>query len=73
MKAECEETKATQCAECERGLFTATKNHLNKCHVCTVCSSSKSHTELYMHEHTHTLSVLEGQTGLFFSSLAAFL
>ncbi|XP_041797995.1 tumor necrosis factor receptor superfamily member 5 isoform X2 [Chelmon rostratus] len=42
MKAECAGTKATECAECGHGLYTATKNHLSNCHVCKDCSSSNN-------------------------------
>ncbi|TMS11045.1 Tumor necrosis factor receptor superfamily member 5 [Larimichthys crocea] len=42
MKAECDGTKQTECAKCGRELYTATKNHLTKCHVCKSCSSSNN-------------------------------
>nr|XP_046255211.1 tumor necrosis factor receptor superfamily member 5 isoform X2 [Scatophagus argus] len=46
MKAECDSTKETECAECGRGLYTATKNHLNKCHICRDCSSNNNQRKL---------------------------
>uniref|UniRef100_A0A3Q3WZI4 TNFR-Cys domain-containing protein n=1 Tax=Mola mola TaxID=94237 RepID=A0A3Q3WZI4_MOLML len=33
---------ATECAQCNHGLYTATKNHMRKCNICTVCSPSKT-------------------------------
>ncbi|XP_076592582.1 tumor necrosis factor receptor superfamily member 5 [Chaetodon auriga] len=41
-KAECDGTKATECDECRRGFYTATKNHLTNCHVCRDCSPSNN-------------------------------
>nr|XP_020466566.1 tumor necrosis factor receptor superfamily member 5-like [Monopterus albus] len=39
VQSDCDSTKTTQCAECGGGFYTATKNYLNKCHVCKDCSS----------------------------------
>ncbi|XP_028325612.1 tumor necrosis factor receptor superfamily member 5 isoform X2 [Gouania willdenowi] len=38
VKTECTGTRATECAVCGRDLYTATVNHLLKCHVCKDCS-----------------------------------
>lgn len=40
MKAECDDTKKTECAKCEHGSFTAVQNHLTKCRPCKQCSPS---------------------------------
>uniref|UniRef100_H3CRH2 TNFR-Cys domain-containing protein n=1 Tax=Tetraodon nigroviridis TaxID=99883 RepID=H3CRH2_TETNG len=48
MKAECDGTKATECAECGRDYFLATQNHMRKCHACTVCSSDSNQKVLEM-------------------------
>uniref|UniRef100_A0A665U096 TNFR-Cys domain-containing protein n=1 Tax=Echeneis naucrates TaxID=173247 RepID=A0A665U096_ECHNA len=37
VKADCDGSQQTQCAECGKGLYTATKNHLNQCRVCSKC------------------------------------
>lgn len=50
MKAECDGSKATECARCEDGQYTATINHSKKCQACRDCSHSKS--LLYMHRRT---------------------
>lgn len=63
MKAECDGTKQTECAKCGRELYTATKNHLTKCHVCKSCSSSKSNSFARMHT---LISVLQTQTQFLF-------
>ncbi|XP_034409741.1 tumor necrosis factor receptor superfamily member 5 [Cyclopterus lumpus] len=39
MRAECDDTHTTKCATCVLGSYTATKNHMLKCHVCKDCSS----------------------------------
>ncbi|XP_039973541.1 tumor necrosis factor receptor superfamily member 5 [Xiphias gladius] len=39
MQAHCDGTKATKCGKCGHGFYTATNNHLNKCQVCSECSS----------------------------------
>ncbi|TDH11674.1 hypothetical protein EPR50_G00062960 [Perca flavescens] len=39
MKVECFGTKKTECAKCDNGFYTATKNNLPKCQVCKECSS----------------------------------
>ncbi|XP_026173324.1 tumor necrosis factor receptor superfamily member 5 isoform X2 [Mastacembelus armatus] len=39
MQTECDGKKMTECAKCGPGLYTATPNHLNSCHVCADCSS----------------------------------
>ncbi|XP_044065009.1 tumor necrosis factor receptor superfamily member 5 isoform X2 [Siniperca chuatsi] len=46
MQAECDGTKKTKCAECERGHYTATKNNLLRCRVCKDCSSSNKQRKL---------------------------
>ncbi|XP_070692292.1 tumor necrosis factor receptor superfamily member 5 [Pempheris klunzingeri] len=46
MQAECDDQTATKCAECGRGEYTATKNHLNKCHVCKDCSSNNNQRKI---------------------------
>uniref|UniRef100_A0A671WLD9 Tumor necrosis factor receptor superfamily member 5-like n=1 Tax=Sparus aurata TaxID=8175 RepID=A0A671WLD9_SPAAU len=40
MKAECDGSKATECAECEDRQYTATINHLKTCQACKLCSPS---------------------------------
>ncbi|KAM9353496.1 tumor necrosis factor receptor superfamily member 5 [Symphorus nematophorus] len=40
--ADCDGTKETECTECGRGFYTATKNHLNKCQPCRNCSSNNN-------------------------------
>ncbi|XP_037640149.1 tumor necrosis factor receptor superfamily member 5 [Sebastes umbrosus] len=40
LKAHCDNTKATECAECGRGFYTATKNYMTKCQICRNCNSS---------------------------------
>uniref|UniRef100_UPI0037E97977 tumor necrosis factor receptor superfamily member 5 n=1 Tax=Semicossyphus pulcher TaxID=241346 RepID=UPI0037E97977 len=42
IRAECDTTKKTECGECLRGFFTATKNFLTKCRACKDCSSYKN-------------------------------
>ncbi|XP_068425548.1 tumor necrosis factor receptor superfamily member 5 [Clinocottus analis] len=39
MLNECDNTHTTNCTKCVPGRYTATKNHLPKCHVCKDCSS----------------------------------
>lgn len=46
VKAECDGTKGTECVECGRDFFTATKNHLKNCHRCKICSSSNNKKEV---------------------------
>ncbi|XP_029359963.1 tumor necrosis factor receptor superfamily member 5 [Echeneis naucrates] len=46
VKADCDGSQQTQCAECGKGLYTATKNHLNQCRVCSKCSSQNNQREL---------------------------
>lgn len=45
MKAECDGTEETKCAECERGFFTATKNYLRTCQHCKICSHTNNYRE----------------------------
>lgn len=48
VQADCDGTKKTECVGCGRGLYTATKNHLNKCQKCKECSRSKWHGCMHM-------------------------
>ncbi|XP_034730192.1 tumor necrosis factor receptor superfamily member 5 isoform X1 [Etheostoma cragini] len=41
MKAECDRTKRTECAKCDCGFYTATKNNLLNCLPCMECISQK--------------------------------
>lgn len=42
LKEECNKTNGTRCEPCERGLYTATKNHMSSCQHCRVCSKSEN-------------------------------
>ncbi|XP_041649465.1 tumor necrosis factor receptor superfamily member 5 [Cheilinus undulatus] len=42
VRAECDDTKKTECADCARGHFTATPNFLTKCRGCRSCTSHKN-------------------------------
>lgn len=42
MKAECDGTKKTQCADCGHEYYMDTKNHLKDCHLCKYCNSSNN-------------------------------
>ncbi|RVE62749.1 hypothetical protein OJAV_G00161250 [Oryzias javanicus] len=39
VQTECSKNQTTKCAVCHHGTYTATKNHLSRCHVCKTCSS----------------------------------
>ncbi|XP_073340959.1 tumor necrosis factor receptor superfamily member 5 [Pagrus major] len=67
LKAGCDGSKATECAKCEIGQFTATMNQLPNCHFCRVCSSSNNQrnvTECKPHED----AVCECVTGYYCSN-----
>lgn len=70
VKAECDRTRTTQCAPCQSGRYTATKNHLSSCHICTVCSASEScctPPDLpNTHTDTHTLALAGNQPLILF-------
>ncbi|XP_077433035.1 tumor necrosis factor receptor superfamily member 5 isoform X2 [Vanacampus margaritifer] len=40
VRADCDHAGKTRCAVCGRGLYTATTNHLKRCHLCKPCSAS---------------------------------
>ncbi|XP_037129278.1 tumor necrosis factor receptor superfamily member 5 [Syngnathus acus] len=42
VRADCDHTGKTQCDDCRRGLFTATRNSLRACRVCKSCSASNN-------------------------------
>lgn len=46
LKAECDGSKPSECAECGRGHFLAAQNHMKRCHDCTVCNSGRSHNNI---------------------------
>ncbi|XP_061770770.1 tumor necrosis factor receptor superfamily member 3-like isoform X3 [Nerophis ophidion] len=40
VRADCDHAKKTECGCCERGSYTATKNHLRACRMCRQCSAT---------------------------------
>lgn len=41
---DCDETAETQCSECGRGFFMATRNHMDNCRECKKCNSNHKQT-----------------------------
>ncbi|XP_008278372.1 tumor necrosis factor receptor superfamily member 5 [Stegastes partitus] len=42
VKSDCDGSKPTECSECGRGYFTATRNHSTKCYLCRSCSATNN-------------------------------
>ncbi|XP_061803919.1 tumor necrosis factor receptor superfamily member 5 [Nerophis lumbriciformis] len=64
VRADCDHTKKTECGCCERGSYTATRNHLRACRMCRQCSASNNQRtvkECMAHKDT----VCECLTGFF--------
>ncbi|XP_060905286.1 tumor necrosis factor receptor superfamily member 5 isoform X1 [Labrus mixtus] len=64
VRAECDNTKKTECGECGRGFFTATKNYMFKCLACRNCSLEKNRRKVKDCD-AHEDTVCECETGFF--------
>ncbi|KAI3360525.1 hypothetical protein L3Q82_002408 [Scortum barcoo] len=65
-QADCDGTKATKCAECGRGFFTATKNYLSTCRLCKNCNSN-NHLRKVKECTAQENTVCECETGFYCS------
>ncbi|XP_023282192.1 tumor necrosis factor receptor superfamily member 5-like [Seriola lalandi dorsalis] len=68
VQADCDGSKPTKCAKCEHGRYTATKNHLNKCQICSVCSSHNKQKKAYSCTATQN-TVCDCETGFYCSNV----
>ncbi|XP_051921229.1 tumor necrosis factor receptor superfamily member 5 isoform X2 [Hippocampus zosterae] len=42
VRADCDRAAETRCVACQRGFYTAARNHLTRCRVCKSCSASNN-------------------------------